>query len=361
MKHLSVLALLVCPPLFAAGPSTDKTPNPADWREQAKFKGHSPAGIRSARIALDSATGLLALTDTDKTIALVDLKTGKVRARLTGHRNLIMALHIAGGTLSSVDTDGVFKQWDAEKAKEKRSRSLGLKDIQNAAFSADGKRLVTNAARLEAPALAKQFQVWDLSGDKKPWVVSAHSEHAYAAVFTADAKFVWTRGCAMIKPSESVKSFSELTVNEARLFDVDKKREVLTLADPSVSSVEPAPDGKHFAVVTFAPSEKSYFVKVHDSPGAKVQAQFKLGAPMASALAFSPDGQYLAASVGSRGPFDKTAKVEIKIWDWKKGKLVSTLQGHTDGVEQLVWAADGSYLLSSSREGTIRKWGAPAK
>src|SRR5262249_28108350 len=146
----------------------------------------------------------------------------------------------------------VLKRWDPDKGKEKSARSLGLKDIQNAAFSADGKRRVTNAARLDAPALAKQFQVWDLDGDKKPWIISAHADHAYAAVFTADAKFIWTRGCDMIRPSESVKSFAELTVNEAKLFDVDKKREIQRLADPGVCKLEPAPDGKHVAVVTYA-------------------------------------------------------------------------------------------------------------
>ncbi|MCQ3929394.1 MAG: hypothetical protein DPW16_02960 [Chloroflexi bacterium] len=67
-----------------------------------------------------------------------------------------------------------------------------------------------------------------------------------------------------------------------------------------------------------------------------------------SALAFSQDGQLLAIA-GYDG--------EIYLWNTNTLSLVTTLHGHTTQVTDMVFTHDGTRLISSSFDGTVRVWG----
>ena len=64
-------------------------------------------------------------------------------------------------------------------------------------------------------------------------------------------------------------------------------------------------------------------------------------------IAFSPDGQTLAS-----GSEDNT----IRLWNPHNGQLKTTLTGHTQSVESLAFSPDGQTLASGSRDATIRLW-----
>jgi eukaryotic-like serine/threonine-protein kinase len=65
------------------------------------------------------------------------------------------------------------------------------------------------------------------------------------------------------------------------------------------------------------------------------------------AVAFSPI-EYLLASAGA----DQT----IKIWDLKRGQVVSTLLGHADSVSAIAFSPDGRRLVSTGADKTVRLW-----
>jgi WD40 repeat protein len=61
----------------------------------------------------------------------------------------------------------------------------------------------------------------------------------------------------------------------------------------------------------------------------------------------SPNGKYLLS-----GSKDNT----LKLWDISKRKEIRTLKGHTKAVNSVVFSPDGKYALSGSSDGSLKLW-----
>jgi len=67
-----------------------------------------------------------------------------------------------------------------------------------------------------------------------------------------------------------------------------------------------------------------------------------------NSVTFSPDGQTLAS--GSRDS-------PIRLWRASDGALLRTLKGHTSDVNSVAFSPDGLWLASGNLDGTISLWG----
>lgn len=50
--------------------------------------------------------------------------------------------------------------------------------------------------------------------------------------------------------------------------------------------------------------------------------------------------------------FDK----KIKLWCGRTGKFLATLNGHVGAVYQVAWSPDSNYLVSGSKDSTVKLW-----
>ena len=69
-----------------------------------------------------------------------------------------------------------------------------------------------------------------------------------------------------------------------------------------------------------------------------------------ASLAFCPDGRLLSTG----GSY---ANNLVRLWSSGSGALLHTLEGHTSGVDHLMFSPDGHYIITASYSGEIRLWG----
>jgi eukaryotic-like serine/threonine-protein kinase len=114
----------------------------------------------------------------------------------------------------------------------------------------------------------------------------------------------------------------------------------------AAGSVAFSPNGKLLAYAT-----RSHGLKIWDIEAQQETINFpgRYGFEYErAALAFSPDGNTLAAAAGG--------EPQILLWNIQKKTLSMTLRGHSELITSLVFLPNGKTLVSGSYDNTIRLW-----
>ena len=201
-----------------------------------------------------------------------------------------------------------------------------LDQVRAAAFSPDGRRIVTGSN--DSTAI-----VWDAASGKELLTLKGHLSGVNSVAYSPD-------GRRIVTGSQD---------STAKVWEAATGRELLTLKGhgAGVRSVAWSRDGGR--IVTGSEDRSA---KVWDAATGKELLTLKGHSDLVSSAAFSPDGQRIATA-GK----DATAKV----WDAASGQELFTLKGHTAWINSVAFSPDGQRIVTGSADGTAKVWEVPTE
>jgi WD40 repeat protein/DNA-binding SARP family transcriptional activator len=282
-----------------------------------------------------------------------DATTGKLRFSMFGHTDVLFDVDWSrdSSRLVTGAYDGTAKVWALEEGGARELMSLSAQPsrvITGVAFSPDGTRVMTGNGDVSAA------KIWDVSpnGDAEwanlpssPWgdVVFMPVGHRVLASGPTDSVNLWDpeapgggrligsfgRRCCAIRIDVSSDGATiamgyvdgRLSLRDAATGD----ELVAARADPEFPNFDLSPNGEFLAIALSG----SNTVRILDRSGRVVRYLLEEGGYTSTAPEFSPDGRLLA-TVTRRGA-DVEANFRVRIWDWERGEVVTSIQAGVDG------------------------------
>jgi WD40 repeat protein len=263
-------------------------------------------------------------------VRLVDLSTDHEPFTLRGHTKTVRGLRFNpdGTLLASVSHDNTVKLWSIA-AREERFTLGGHESKVNAvAFSPDGELVATCSDDGTA-------RLWQVRNGDRLVVLKPQVGMLTALAFSPDGETLAT---------------GMQTVVVFRIVGRTVRRSLYGHDD-------------HVHNVTFHPLQgylasggadhNVFFWDVTD--GRRLRRWFGHPRKMASVLAFSPDGRFLAVGPTSYRNIPETDQT-VKVWETQTGSLFRSLEGHQADIASLGFSRDGSRLAAGGLDGRVVVW-----
>jgi WD40 repeat protein/DNA-binding SARP family transcriptional activator len=318
-----------------------------------------PAPLLPSAAAIGPDASMLAIGSQDGSVSFVDADTGRLRRGLGGQHSAAVASAVyspSGRTVMTVGDDGKLIVWDPRSGRRLVALPGPAGHVQDAQVSPDGSTLYT--AGTGGVMLA-----WDLTGDRGfgrsvrlsptlPCCDSVTPEAPAFALSPDGTEF------AVATSASTVEVFSATTLRREMSFGTGSGGKPVTALAWSPTSQTLAV-GAHDGIVQLwdlsaSPRLKRSLVGFAPLPG-QIEA--------IQSLAFSPDGQSLAASDKSEGSAVghniSSPVATLAIWDVDTGSMVITPAELGAGAgltasDVLAFSPDGKLLAASLLTGGVR-------
>jgi len=362
---------------FLASANTDQTiqlwqldgPNQTKVLAGKTWNGHND-WVTDISFSRDGQ--LFASASRDQTVKLWNLD-GTLVATLSGHDGWVNAVRFSpdGETLASAGEDNQIRIWQLNRQTGKASLSKTLNGhrdrVTNIAFSPNGQSLVSasgdGTVRMWNLATASAQVFADNNASSQINSVKFSSDGQTVVSANANGRInVWNRDGLLLKT---------WTGHNAEILDLDLSPEGTILAsasadktiklwdtenaiphwDDGIYSVRFRPVNRSATVLAAAGWDETIKLWQPNQDAGTLFKTLQGHQSTISDLAFTPNGEILASA-----SWDQS----IKLWQVDNGILLTTLNGHNDGVTSVAFTStdnpQGQMLASGSEDQTIKLW-----
>jgi len=218
--------------------------------------------------------------------------------------------------------------WDAATGKLIRSFAGGedVISVDSAAFSADGRSVLTASDVLTDRGEKSTAQLWDIVTGQQIRVFAGHTSTIESVAFSPDGRFVLTGSLD----------------RTARLWNAASGEQIRSFTGHTggVWSVAFSPDGRYLLTGSTGALARLWDTATGQQAGSfEGEKRFEAETRMASIVAFSPDGRIvLTGNAGST----------VSLWNAATGKLVQSFDDPMGAVYSAVFSPDGRFVLTGS-------------
>lgn len=297
------------------------SPVPERWNCRYTLVDHTST---VSAVAVNRDGKLLLSASWDYTIALWNLRTGKLLGRLRDHTAPVLAIALSpdGQLLASGSADCTIKLWYLRTGTLLKTLTGHSGPVQSLAFTPDQKTLLSasqdgtvkfwqpSSGRLVGTPIAQPHAIAAIALRPDGRQLAVASAHASVAL--------WHLGSGHV---------SHTLVEAARAIDFSPNGRLIALG--SLDQTVKLWDLQTFTLLnTF-----------RDRVGGSTDCS--------SAIAFSPSGHALATGSNDGA---------VSLWHLPTGQVLSQLTGHTEAITVLTYSQDGQTLVSGSADQTVKIW-----
>jgi WD40 repeat protein len=289
-------------------------------KERASFP--HPSGCTCLAFSPDGQT--LASGDSNASVRLWDVRSGKELLRMKGHSGAVVRVVFRpdGQALASASNDHTVRVWEAATGRQLLMFDAQDGQVQALAYSPDGRRLATGGH-------GHGVRVWDARSGQEALALKGQTGIVWDVAFSPD-------GCRLLSGGQD---------RTLRLWDATTGQEAVALQQQSrfdFTAFAAGADGRRLALAGagFPPA-------LLDADSGRPTALLgDAGTRVLGGFTFSPDGRYLA---GADGP-------SVRLWDGRTGQAVRSWPAHAAGTHHLAFAPDGERLASVGLDQTVKVW-----
>ena len=310
------------------------------------------------------------------TIKIWDLEVGKEIHTLTGHAGGVSgcAISLDGPRLVSAGYDGTLKVWDLTNLEAQQTHFRYAGGVRGLAITPDGTGVISGNrdGTLKVWDLARRQELFSLECQDKLNSVAVTPDGTRVVAGLWEAIEIWDLnnrqklrtfkwGEDGLAPQDYTGKIA-ITPDGTRLLaccgstihiwdlDRDTKIGILGKHGSGVNDLVVTPDGSRLIFCS-----RDSTLQIWDlALGKEIRRLNWYGA--ITALAITPDVTRAITGGGTPDRSDGKGDYIIRVLNLQTGEQISTLEGHTSGITDITVTPDGSRVVSSSEDNTLRVW-----